>query len=112
MAFNRITLMASHMLVPAIGSLVDTIACDSCPRHKAHAAPRNITPCTKPTSPLLQVSSDMWGSFNVPSPYGLRYCFLAIDHHTHGIWVRILKSKDETCSSLEAILFEIELLRA
>jgi hypothetical protein len=43
--------------VHALGSLVNTIACDSCLLHKAHAASRNSTPCTKPSPPLLHMSS-------------------------------------------------------
>jgi hypothetical protein len=44
------------------------------------------------------MSSDIWGHVNVPSPYGMRYCLLVIDHHTHAIWVmRFLKSKDDAC---------------
>jgi hypothetical protein len=44
---------------------------------------------------------------NVPSPHGLRYCVLVIDHHTNCMWVRFLKSKDDTCPQLKSILLEI-----
>jgi hypothetical protein len=32
---------------------------------------------------------------------------LVIDHHTNYMWVRFLKSKDDTYSELEYILLEI-----
>jgi hypothetical protein len=48
----------------------------------------------------------MWGPVSVPSPYGLRYCLLVIDHHTNFMWVRFLKSKDKTCAKLETILLD------
>jgi transposase InsO family protein len=37
---------------------------------------------------------------------------LVIDHHTHYMWVRFLKSKDDTCSKLETIQLEIRHLHA
>jgi transposase InsO family protein len=89
-------------------SIVKNLLCDSCLLHNAHAAPRNKATCTKPMSSLIHMSCDIWGHVNVPSPHGLRYCLLVIDHHTHYMWVRFLKSKDETCASLEAILLELK----
>jgi hypothetical protein len=47
-----------------------------------------------------------------PPPHGLRYCLLVIDHHNSYMWVRFLKSKDDTCSELESILLEIRHLHA
>jgi hypothetical protein len=44
---------------------------------------------------------------NVPSPHGLLYCLLVIDHHPNYMWVRFLRSKDDTCPQLESILLEI-----
>jgi hypothetical protein len=61
---------------------------------------------------LLQLSSDFFGSVDVPSPHGLRYCLLVIDHHTHIIWVHLLKSKDETYVHLDAILLEFKDIHA
>jgi hypothetical protein len=58
------------------------------------------------------MSYDLWGPINVPSPHGLRYCLLVIDHHTHYMWVRFLKSKDDACSELETILLDIKHLHA
>jgi hypothetical protein len=49
---------------------------------------------------------------NVPSQHGIRYCLLVIDHHTHFMWVRFLKSKDDSCAALETILLEIRHLHA
>jgi hypothetical protein len=49
---------------------------------------------------------------NVPSPHGLRYSLLVINHHTNYTWVRFLKSKDDTCVELECILLEIQHLYA
>jgi transposase InsO family protein len=61
----------------------------------------------------MNMSSDIWGPVNVPAPHGLRYCLLVIDHHTNYMWVRFLKSKDETCNDLESIiLFEVRHLHA
>jgi transposase InsO family protein len=37
---------------------------------------------------------------------------LVIDHHTHYMWVRFLKSKDDIRSNLETILLEIRHLHA
>jgi hypothetical protein len=37
---------------------------------------------------------------------------LVIDHHTHYMWVWFLKSKDDACSELEAIMLEIQHLHA
>jgi hypothetical protein len=66
----------------------------------------------KPSRPLLNMSFDLWGQVNVPSPHGLRYCLLVIDHHTHYMWVRFLESKDDACSELETILLVIKHLHA
>jgi hypothetical protein len=48
----------------------------------------------------------------VPSPHGLRYCILVIDHHSHFIWVKFTETKDESCGLLEAVLLEIKHLHA
>jgi hypothetical protein len=40
-------------------------------------------------------------------PHCLRYCPLVIDHHTNYMGVRVLISKDDTCSDLESMLLEI-----
>jgi hypothetical protein len=37
---------------------------------------------------------------------------LVIDHHTHYMWVRFLKSKDDACLELETILLDIKHLHA
>jgi hypothetical protein len=39
-------------------------------------------------------------------------CVLVIDHHTHYMWVRFLKSKDDNCSEMETILLDIRHLHA
>jgi hypothetical protein len=54
----------------------------------------------------MNMSLDIWGHVNVPSPPRLRYCMLVIGHHTNYTWVRFLKSKDDTCPQLESILLE------
>jgi hypothetical protein len=65
---------------------------------------RNIIACAKPSRPLLNLTSELWGLVNVPSPHVLCYCLLVIDHHTYYIcWVRFLKSKNDAGSELEAI---------
>jgi hypothetical protein len=56
--------------------------------------------------------SDLWGQVNVPSPHGLRYCLLVINHHTHYMWARFPNSKDDACSELEIILPDIKHLHA
>jgi hypothetical protein len=113
---NMQSLYAPHTYIvpntPALASSIKNVSCDSCLLQKATAAPRNIIACTKPSRPLMNLASDTWGPVNVPSPHGLRYCMLVIDHHTHFIWVRFLKSKDDTCSKLECILLEIRHLHA
>jgi hypothetical protein len=43
----------------------------------------------------------------VPSSHGLRYCLLVIDHHTHYMWVRFLKTKNDACYELETIMLNI-----
>jgi hypothetical protein len=55
----------------------------------------------------MNQSSDIWARVNVPSPHGLRYCMLVIDHHTNYMCVRFLRSKDDTCPQLESIMLEI-----
>jgi hypothetical protein len=73
----------SHVLACSLKS----VSCDSCLLHKATVAPRNTTSCAKPSRPLLNMSFDLLGPINVPSPHGFRYCLLVIDHHTHYMWV-------------------------
>jgi hypothetical protein len=68
---------------PALANFVTNVSCDSCLLHKATVAARNITPCTKPSRPLLNFSYEIRGTVNVPSPHGLRYCLLVIDHRSH-----------------------------
>jgi hypothetical protein len=58
------------------------------------------------------MSSNLWGPVNVPSPHGLRYCLLVIDHYTYYMWVQFLKTKDDACSELETILLDITHLHA
>jgi hypothetical protein len=56
--------------------------------------------------PLRSFLVTFWGPVHVTSPYGLRYCSLVIDNHTNFMWVRFMKSKDETCSKLETVLLD------
>jgi hypothetical protein len=58
------------------------------------------------------MSYDLWGLVHVPSPHGLRYYLLVLDHHTHYMWVRFLKSKDDPCSELVTTLLDIRHLDA
>jgi hypothetical protein len=97
---------------PTLANSIKNVSCDSCLLHKASVAPRNTVACAKPSRPLLSLSSNLWGPVNVPSSHGLRYCLLIIDYHTHYMWVRFLKSKDDACSELETILFGIKHLHA
>jgi hypothetical protein len=97
---------------PALANYVKSVSCDSCLLHKATDAPPNTNACAKPFRPLLNLSFDLWGPVNVPSPHGLRYCLLVIDHHTHYMWVRFLKTKDDACSEQETIMMEIQHLHA
>jgi hypothetical protein len=60
----------------------------------------------------MNMSSDIRDPVKVPSPHGLRYCLLVIDHHTNYMWVGFLKSKDDTCPRLESILVEIRHVHA
>jgi hypothetical protein len=91
---------------------VKNVSWDSCMLHKANVAPRNTAAYAKPSRSLLNLSFDLWGHVNVPSPHGLRHCMLVIDHHTHYMWVRFLKSKDDAYSELETILMDIKHLHA
>jgi hypothetical protein len=61
---------------------------------------------------MLNMSYDLWGPVHVPSPHGLRYALLVIDHHIDDMWVRFLKSKDDTYSKMENVLLEIRHLHA
>jgi hypothetical protein len=92
----------------ALPKFAKNVSCDSCLLHKATVAPRSTAACAKPSRPLLNMSSDLSGLVNVPSPHGLRYNLLVIDHHTHYMWVRFLKSNDDACSELETILLNIK----
>jgi hypothetical protein len=76
----------------ASASSAKHVSCDSCLLYKATDAPCNTTACAKPSHHLLNLSSDLWGPVNVPSPHGLRYCLLVIDHHTRYMCVRFLKT--------------------
>jgi hypothetical protein len=93
--------------IPALRVSLQNVSCDSCLLHKTSAAPRNTSACPEPSRPLMNLSSDILGPLNIPSPHGLRYCLLVIDHHTNYMWVRFLKSKDDTCPQLEFIMLEI-----
>jgi hypothetical protein len=62
---------------------IQNVSCDSCLLNKASAAPRNTLACATPPRPLMNLSSDIWGPVNVPSPHGVRYCLHVIDHHTN-----------------------------
>jgi hypothetical protein len=90
--------------VPAMPSYVIDLSSQSCNLNKATSAPQNRKASHKPAAPLQHFSCDLWGPVHVPSTYGVRYCLLVIDHHTNFMWVRFLKSKDETCSQGETIL--------
>jgi hypothetical protein len=92
--------------VPVMPSSVMDLPCESCNLNKATSAPQNRTASHKPAAPLQHFSCDLWGPIHVPSPYGVRYCLLVIDHDTNFMWVRFLKSKDDTCSKLETILLD------
>jgi hypothetical protein len=113
---NMHTLHAQHDNgVPtshALPSSVKNVSCDSCLLIKASASPRNTVACAKPPRPHMNMSSDIWGPVNVPFPHGLRHCLLMINHHTIFMWVRFLKSKDDTCGELESILLEVRHLYA
>jgi hypothetical protein len=80
--------------------------------NKSTFAPRNRTASAKHAAPLHNLSSDLWGPLHVPSPHGLRYCLLVIDHLKNFMWVRFLMSKDETCSNLETILLDARIIHA
>jgi hypothetical protein len=109
---NKQSLQAHHThgvpTSPTLASSVKIVSYDSCLLRKATDAPRNTAACAKPSRPLLNMSSGLWGPVNVPSPHGLRYCLLVIDHHAHYMWVRFLKSMDGACSELETILLDIQ----
>jgi hypothetical protein len=92
--------------VRVIPSHVNDLSCESCNLNKASSATQNRTAFMKPAAPLQHLSCELWGPVNVPSPYGLRYCMLVIDHHTNFMWVRFLKSKDETSANLEIIFLD------
>jgi hypothetical protein len=98
--------------IPALPGSVKTVTCTFLLLHKASDAPLNPYACQEPTRPLTNLSSDTWGPVNVPSPHGLRYCLLVIDHHTNYMWVRFLRSKDDACPQFESILLEIRHVHA
>jgi hypothetical protein len=100
-SIQMITLCVRSMPSSAI-----VLSCDSCNMNKAASAPRNRTASQKHAAPLEKFSCDLWGPVHVLSPYGLRHCLLAIEHHTNYMWVRFMKSKDKTCSKLESILLD------
>jgi hypothetical protein len=92
--------------VPVVPSSVSDLSCESCNLNKAASAPQNRKASHKHAAPLQYFSCDLWGHVNVPSPYGLKHCLLVIDHHTIFMWVRFLKSKDETCAKQETIFLD------
>jgi hypothetical protein len=105
---NMQSLQAQHshdtVSVPVMPSSVNDLSFESCSLSKAASAPQNRKASMNPAAPLQHLSCDLWGHVSVPSPYGVRYSPLVIDHHTNFMWVRFLKSKDETCANLETIL--------
>jgi hypothetical protein len=86
-------------------SVID-LSSESCNLNNATSNPRNRTASQKHVAPLEKFSCDLWGPMHIPSPYGLRYCLLVIDHHTNFMWIRFLKSKDEPCSHMETIMLD------
>jgi hypothetical protein len=90
-----------------MSSSVNDLSCESCNLNKAASAPQNRKASHKPAAPLQHLSCDLWSHVIVPSPYGMKYGLLVIDHHTNFMWVRFLKSKDETCAKLETILLDV-----
>jgi hypothetical protein len=84
---NMQSLQAQHSnnttSVPSMPSYVTDLSCESCNMNKATSAPRYRTASQKHAPPLEKFSCDLWGHVHVPSPYGLRYCLLVIDHHTN-----------------------------
>jgi transposase InsO family protein len=107
---NMQSFQAQHshntVFVPVMPSSVNDLSCESCNLNKAASAPQNRKASQKPAAPFQHMSCDLWGPVSVPFPYGLRYSLLVIDHHTNFMWVRFLKSKDETCAKLETILLD------
>jgi hypothetical protein len=96
--------------VPSMPSSIIDLSYGSCNLNKATSAPLNRTASQKHAAPLEKFSCSLekfsWLPVHVPSLYGLRYCLLVINHHPNYIWVRFMKSKDETCSKLETILLD------
>jgi hypothetical protein len=88
---NMQSLQAQHshntVYVPVMPSSVNDLSCESCNLNKAAFAPKNRKASQKPVAPLQHLSCDLWGPFSVPSPHGLGYCLLVIDHHTNFMWV-------------------------
>jgi hypothetical protein len=107
---NMQSLQAQHPnntpSVPSMPSYIIDLSCASCNLNKATSAPRNRNASQKLAAPLEKSSCDLWGPMHVPSPYGLRYCLLVINHHTNFMRVRFMKAKDETCSKLKTILLD------
>jgi hypothetical protein len=94
----------TSLLMP---SSVKHIYCDSCMLNKACVARRNTLACARPPRLLLNLSSEIWEPVRVPSTHGLRCCLFVTHHHTKFSWIGFLKSKDNTCSDMESILFEV-----
>jgi hypothetical protein len=102
------SLKAQHkhntLSVLSMPTYVNDLSCDSCNLNKACSAPRNRTASQKHATVPQIFSPDLRGPFHVPSPYGMRYCLMVVDHHADFMWARFMKSKDETFSQLETIL--------
>jgi hypothetical protein len=56
--------------IPALPGYVNTVSCDSWLLRKISVAPPNASAGHKPARPLMNLSSDIWGPVNVPSPHG------------------------------------------
>jgi hypothetical protein len=108
---NMQSLKAQHshntVSVHVMPSSVNDLSYESCNLNKAASAPQNRKASQKPAAPLQHMLCVQWGPVSVPSPYGLRYCLVVIDHHANFMRVRFLKSKDETCAKLETILLDV-----
>jgi hypothetical protein len=58
---------------PTLANSLKNVSCYSYLLHEVTAAPPNTAACAKLSRPLLNMSFDLWGPVNVPSPHGLRY---------------------------------------
>ncbi|KAK8931090.1 hypothetical protein KSP39_PZI016658 [Platanthera zijinensis] len=81
-------------------------SCESCIYDKQHRS--SFPPaCTRSSTPLSLVHSDVWSPYRVPSIFGFRYFVTFIDDYSRTTWLYLLHDRIELTSVFRAFLLEM-----